>query len=156
MNKYPGDERKAARQAALLEAVRGSALAPQNELVTALKRSGIAATQASVSRDVAELGLIKAGGRWRSSPAPVAGLADPELPLRTLVRQVLAAGENLVVIKCRVGAAQQVALALDGLARPELVGTVAGDDTLFAAVGSAKAARALMDFLLARIPEAAS
>lgn len=155
MNKYATDERKAARQAALLEAVRAQSLGTQAELVSALKRSGIAATQASVSRDVAELGLIKAGGRWRSAPAAVPGLADPELPLRSLVRQVLSAGENLVIIKCRVGAAQQVALALDGLARPELLGTVAGDDTLFAAVGSAKAARSLMEFLLSRIPEAA-
>src|ERR1700751_5574759 len=70
MNKYTDrDERKSARQSAILEAVSSEEIATQNDLVKALKKRGIAATQVSISRDVAELGLIKAGGAYRPARA---------------------------------------------------------------------------------------
>jgi len=152
MNKYTDrDERKSARQSAILEAVSSEQLATQNDLVKALKKRGIAATQVSVSRDVAELGLIKSGGAYRPAPAE-GGAADPELPLRTFVRRVVAAGPNLTVVRCDAGTAPRVGLVLDGLAQfPGLVGTLAGDDTVFVASDSAAAQKKLIDFLNSRM-----
>ncbi|HXS99225.1 MAG TPA: hypothetical protein VN915_00955 [Elusimicrobiota bacterium] len=151
MNKYAGrDERKTARQSAILEAVSSEEIATQNDLVKALKKRGIEATQVSVSRDVAELGLIKAGGAYRSAPAE-AGASDPELPLRTFVRRVAAAGPNLTVVRCDAGTAPRVGLVLDELSQPGLAGTLAGDDTVFVASDSAAAQKRLIDFLRSRM-----
>ncbi len=151
MNKYTDrDERKTARQSAILEAVSQEEVATQNDLVRALKKRGIAATQVSISRDVAELGLVKAAGAYRPAAAEN-GAADPEMPLRTFVRRVLAAGPNLTVVRCDAGAAPRVGYALDRLDQPGLVGTLAGDDTVFVASDSAAAQKRLIDFLNSRM-----
>ena len=152
MNKYTDRaEGKTARQAAILEAVSSEEIATQNDLVKALKKRGISATQVSVSRDVAELGLIKAGGAYRPAAAET-GAADPELPLRTFVRRVVAAGPNLTVVRCDAGTAPRVGLVLDGLTRlPGLAGTLAGDDTVFVASDTAAAQKRLIEFLNSRM-----
>ena len=151
MNKYADrDERKTARQSAILQAVSQEEVATQNDLVRALKKRGIAATQVSISRDVAELGLIKAAGVYRPATAEN-GAADPEMPLRTFVRKVVAAGPHLTVVRCDAGAAPRVGLVLDGLNQPGLVGTLAGDDTVFVASDSAAAQKRLIDFLNSRM-----
>ena len=151
MHKYTDrDERKTARQSAILEAVSHEEVATQNDLVRALKKRGIAATQVSISRDVAELGLIKAAGAYR--PATAAnGAHDAEMPLRTFVRRVVAAGPNLTVVRCDAGSAPRVGLALDGLSQPGLVGTLAGDDTVFVASDSAAAQKRLIEFMQSRM-----
>lgn len=149
MNKYTSADRKSARQTAILEAVASEPIATQNELVRALKKRGIAATQVSISRDVAELGLVKAAGVYKAATAE-AGAADPELPLRTSVLSVLPAGPNLTVVRCDTGTAPRVGLVLDGLTLPGLVGTLAGDDTVFVASDSGAAQRKLIEFLNAR------
>ncbi|MBI4371539.1 MAG: hypothetical protein HY552_04500 [Elusimicrobia bacterium] len=149
MNKHsPAD--KAARQTAILEAVAREEIATQDGLARALRRRGIAATQVSISRDVAELGLAKAGGVYRTA-TDGAGAADPELPLRAFVRRADAAGPHLVVVRCGEGTAARVAYVLDNLTMPGLVGTLAGDDTVFVAVDSAAAQKRLLDFLRARM-----
>ena len=151
MNKYSNREaRKSARQAAILEAAALGAVATQNDLVRALRKRGIAATQVSVSRDVAELGLVKAAGVYR--PAAGGSAADPEMPLRTFVRRVAAAGSHLTVVRCDSGAAPRVAFALDNMTMAGLVGTLAGDDTVFAASDSAAAQKKLIEFLESRMP----
>jgi len=151
MNKYADrDERKTARQAAILEAVSQEEVATQNDLVRALKKRGIAATQVSISRDVAELGLVKAAGAYRPATAE-SGASDPEMPLRTFVRRVVAAGPNLTVVRCDAGAAPRVGLVLDGLNQPGLVGTLAGDDTVFVASDSAAAQKRLIEFMQSRM-----
>src|SRR4051812_19947858 len=110
MNKYTGrDDRKAARQSAILSAITDEEVATQNDLVKALKKRGIAATQVSISRDIAELGLVKASGVYRPATAE-GGAADPELPLRAFVRAVVAAGPNLTVVRCDTGTAPRVGL----------------------------------------------
>lgn len=147
MNKYTG---KTARQSAILEAIASGSIATQNELVAALKRKGVAATQVSISRDIAELGLLKAGGVYKAAAAE-AGAADPELPLRTFVRSVTPAGPNLTVVRCDTGTAPRVGLTLDGLPLPGLVGTLAGDDTVFAATDSAASQKKLVGFLTSRM-----
>mgnify|MGYP001572142433 CR=1 FL=1 len=141
---------KHTRQAAILEAISREHVGTQNDLVKALKKKGIEATQVSISRDIAELGLIKVGGVYRAGSAET-GAADPELPLRSFLRRVHAAGPNLTVIRCDPGAAPKVAFALDNLTVPGLVGTLAGDDTVFVAVDSASSQKKLIDFLNARM-----
>ena len=151
MNNYTDrDERKTARQAAILQAVAEEEVATQNDLVRVLKKRGISATQVSISRDVAELGLIKAAGVYRPATAEN-GAADPEMPLRTFVRRVVAAGPNLTVVRCDAGSAPRVGLVLDGLTQPGLVGTLAGDDTVFVASDSAAAQKRLIEFLNSRM-----
>ncbi|MEW6335891.1 MAG: arginine repressor [Acidobacteriota bacterium] len=122
------------RRELILRLIARHALSTQEELVGALAAEGVVASQASVSRDIAALGLIKAGGRWaiRPEPAPV---RDPlEERVREFLLSVSPAGPNLLVLKTPPGEAQALAYALDGLALAGLVGTVAGDDTVFAAV----------------------
>ncbi len=150
MNNYSREQRKAARQSAILEAVAVEEIPTQNDLVRALRRRGVEATQVSVSRDIAELGLVKAGGVYRPAPTE-GGPLDPELPLRTSVRRVLPAGSHLTVVRCDAGTAPRVGLVLDGLALPGLVGTLAGDDTVFVASDSAAAQKTLIGFLESRM-----
>ncbi|MBI3566485.1 MAG: ArgR family transcriptional regulator [Elusimicrobia bacterium] len=150
MNKYSERGGKAARQAAILEAVAHDEVATQNDLVRALKKRGIEATQVSISRDVAELGLVKAGGLYKAATAE-SGAHDPELPLRTFVRKVVPAGPNLTVVRCDTGTAPRVGLVLDGLTLPGLAGTLAGDDTVFVATESAAAQKKLVEFLETRM-----
>lgn len=131
---------KADRQAVVLEVVRRARIATQHGLVDALLRRGVSATQASVSRDIAELGLVKAGGVYRSG-LPEGGGVAPEFPIRAWARRATPTGPNLVVLHCETGTAQKVALALDQKHLPDVVGTVAGDDTIFVAVASRAAGR---------------
>lgn len=133
-----------------MEAVAHDAVATQNDLVRALKKRGIEATQVSISRDVAELGLVKTGGVYKAATAET-GAHDPELPLRTFVRLVVPAGPNLTVVRCDTGTAPRVGLVLDGLTLPGLAGTLAGDDTVFVATESAAAQKKLVDFLQTRM-----
>lgn len=141
---------KNARQSAILEVIASEEVFTQNDLVKALKKKGLSATQVSISRDIAELGLVKVGGVYKTGSVET-GAADPELPLRTFVDKVTAAGPNLSVIRCDTGTAPRVALALDGLNMPGVIGTLAGDDTVFVAVESAAAQKRLSDYLATRI-----
>lgn len=153
MNKHAEPTGKQARQSAILEAVGAEPIGTQNDLVKALKKRGISATQVSISRDVAELGLVKVSGVYKT--VPTEGAADPELPLKAFVRKVEAAGPNLTVIRCDVGTAPRVGLVLDGLTGlPGLVGTLAGDDTVFVACASSAAQKKLIEYLSTRAARA--
>lgn len=132
-------EHKQARQAALLRLLRHRSVASQQEIVALMQAQGYEVTQASVSRDLRELGLVKAAGRYM----PLARvrrrggrLRSADGPLHELITEVDAAGAHLVVIRTPVGAASAVAVELDRRRLPGVVGTVAGDDTIFAAVRS--------------------
>jgi transcriptional regulator of arginine metabolism len=152
MNKYTSrEDRKTARQSAILQAVSVEEIGTQNDLVRALRKRGIEATQVSISRDIAELGLIKASGAYRPAPSEAAGVHDPELPLRTFVRRVSPAGPNLTVVATDAGTAPRVGLVLDSLEIPGLVGTLAGDDTVFVASDSSAAQKRLVEFLQSRM-----
>ena len=126
------DRTRARRRAVLLEVIASRDLGTQEELVAALRRRGIVATQSSVSRDVRDLGLVKVGGSYRANGAETA--AEPALAWRSWLRSARRAGPNLVVLRCDTGAAQPVALALDQLSTPGVAGTLAGDDTIFVAL----------------------
>ena len=149
---------KEQRQTVLLELVQNQAIRSQDQMVALHKEQGYSATQASVSRDIRELGLVKVGGRY-SPVAPVAQATGPELrlvpaeatPYNTeLIINCTPAGANLLVVRTRIGGASIVANELDRSQLPEIVGTLAGDDTVFVAVSSRAAQGRLLAHLKAR------
>src|SRR5262245_28064003 len=126
---------KADRHNAILDEIAKRAIATQAELKDRLKGRGIEADQATLSRDIRELGLVKAsedGAHYRY--APVEAVAPPvhlkaSAILARLVRKIECSG-NLLVVKTDPGEASPVGLALDRMGWEEVAGTVAGDDTL--------------------------
>lgn len=138
------------RRAALRELLESGPAATQASLVRALEHLGHVATQSSVSRDLKEIGAIKTP-RGYELPAP-GGTGDEQIAgVAELLRSIAPAGANLLVIRTGVGAAQRVGLALDRCGWPGMVGTIAGDDTVFVATESAHAQK----ILITRIEQAA-
>ncbi|HEX8178681.1 MAG TPA: hypothetical protein VF525_03975 [Pyrinomonadaceae bacterium] len=125
---------KERRQQKLLSLVRALPVSTQGELREHLVRAGFAATQSSVSRDLEELGVVKREGRY-VVPRPAEGAAARGL----LALHV--AGDALVVAKCEPGLASAVAVEIDRAALAEIVGTLAGEDTIFIAVAERSAQR---------------
>ena len=122
------------RRRAILEAIASQRIETQGQLVAALAGLGIDASQASISRDIAALRLVKVDGRWTAPPRELP-TADPrERRIARRLTSAAPAGDHLVVLKTPPGEADGVALALDGLEPDGVVGTVAGDDTIFVAV----------------------
>lgn len=135
------------RREAILAMVVAERLQTQDDLVAGLKARGIEASQASVSRDIAALGLVKIGGRWA---LPTTDALHPEPLEQRIAAYLLAvapAGDHLLVLRTPAGEAQGVALALDRFDLEGVVGTVAGDDTIFVAVEDAAAGRRLRAWL---------
>jgi len=126
--------RKEQRQKKLLSLIQAKPIGTQEELRLFLERAGVSATQSSVSRDLEELGVVKHHGHYtlpRANGAAARGLLSLDC-----------AGENLVVARTEPGLASAAAVEIDGAAIPEIVGTLAGEDTVFIAVGDRKAQRA--------------
>lgn len=124
---------KLSRHAAIRQAVTRGAIASQDDLRRVLYRSGHRVTQATLSRDIHELGLVKTSEGY-AFPANGEDSSDPWLPslerlIRDFVYEVKAA-QNLVVVKTSAGSAQPVAAAIDAEEWPEIVGTVGGDDVI--------------------------
>jgi transcriptional regulator of arginine metabolism len=129
----------------VLSIIGGRPIATQEELVAALREEGIEASQASVSRDVATLGLVKAGGRYvLPARLPAAGQDRLEQRVREHLQSAAAAGPHMIVLRTAPGEAGLLALAIDGAGRPGVVGTVAGDDTIFVAVTNERSSRELL------------
>ena len=136
------DRRK--RHLKILELISTRAIRTQEELAEALAAEGWDVTQSSVSRDITSLRLIKANGVYRR-PSLTAAPIDPDLRrISDGVLTVEPAGEALVVLHTPPGEANRVAVALDRLAWPDVVGTIAGDDTIFLAVRDNPAQRRVM------------
>jgi len=135
-----------ARRAAILRIIRESTVHNQDELVKALRKQGFEATQSSVSRDLRELGVAKAGDRY-IVPADTATNDNPFAAVANFVVEVRTAGESLTVVKTTTGTAQSVAVAIDDSAWPEIVGTISGDDTIFIATQDAREQRRLRERL---------
>jgi transcriptional regulator of arginine metabolism len=127
---------KADRHSAILELINRGAAHTQQEIAAVLARRGMHATQATISRDIQELGLVRSGGGYRSSAALVS-----ELVLS--VEMV----EPMAVIKTPPGTASMVARRIDEAALPGIAGTVAGDDTIFVVLRKPNAGRALKQLL---------
>ena len=131
------------RRTAILRLLRGSAVRKQGDLVDLLRREGYEVTQSSVSRDLRDLGVLKAGGRYLPPDATQRTLDDFGT-LRQFVRGIATAGGSLTVLRTTVGAAQSVAIAIDRADWPEIVGTISGDDTIFIATDTAAAQAAIV------------
>ncbi len=127
---------KTKRQQKIISLIRARRIGTQQELTTLLERAGFVATQPSVSRDLEELGVVKHNGHYTLPRAAEGAAAHGLLGLD-------AAGDCLVVAKCEPGLASAVAVAIDR-ASFEIVGTVAGEDTIFIAVQERKAQRAVI------------
>lgn len=136
---------KEQRQQAVRRLVRDRPISNQQELVEHLHRAGIESAQASVSRDIRELGLIKVNGRYQIPGAGEGPIGSG--PANELITALIPVGSNLVVIRTSTGAAGAVAVELDRLALPEVVGTIAGDDTIFVAIRSRAAQGRVMNAL---------
>lgn len=129
----------AERRSAILRILRGAPVRKQDELVRLLREAGHEATQSSISRDLRELGVLKAGGRYLPPSDDDTRTLDDFDTLRQFVRGVATAGDALTVLRTTIGAAQSVAIAIDKAAWPEVVGTISGDDTIFIATDGASA-----------------
>ena len=138
---------KLSRQNAILELLHEAPVPSQEELQRRLHRRGFDAGQATLSRDIRELGLVKAAGGYSLPAREAAGETD--LPsVSRLVREFVTsvrAAENLLVTKTSVGSAQPVAAALDEENWPEAIGTIAGDDTILIVCQDRRAAGRLAD-----------
>jgi transcriptional regulator of arginine metabolism len=129
-------ELRDARQRAIRAVLARSPVGSQAQLVAELRRQGIAATQSSVSRDLRDLGVARVGGRYVQHAA-AAEERDPRVAeVARLLRSVRPAGPYLTVVQTAVGAAQGVARAFDAAGWPEVVGSLAGDDTVFLATAT--------------------
>lgn len=131
------DTQTATRRAAILRIVRESTVRNQEELVQALRQEGVEATQSSVSRDLRELGVAKAGDRYLLPATAVAEEGNPFAAVAGFVIAIRTAGDSLTIVRTSIGGAQSVAVAIDQANWPELAGTISGDDTIFLATDGA-------------------
>ena len=120
---------KAFRQGQILKLIRNKRILTQDDLARELKQSqNIDTTQVTLSRDVRELGLLKTPEGYRQVEAAAAG-PDLAMVLGEFLQDVRVA-QNLIVLKASPGNANALAVALDHADWPEIVGTIAGDDTV--------------------------
>ena len=142
---------KERRQRAIADLIRGHALASQDELAERLSGLGFAVTQATISRDLEQLGAVKVrrnGELTYALPDQVRGAPNPRLAavFRDWVRSIDVAA-NLVVIRTPPGSAHLVGVVLDQSELPEIVGTICGDDTIFVACAAISDAQTLAERL---------
>ncbi|HHW39991.1 MAG TPA: arginine repressor [Syntrophomonadaceae bacterium] len=132
---------KLRRQQLILEIIESKPITTQEELAQELRNRGISTTQATISRDIKELQLVKvpAGGDVYRYARPQQQLESPRSQerLRRLFQDAVVNidfSENIIVVRTLPGAAQGVASAIDQVGWREIIGTVAGDDTIFVIV----------------------
>jgi transcriptional regulator of arginine metabolism len=133
---------KRRRHKAIIELVRTGQIASQEDLLQGLLARKIEVSQSTLSRDIQELRLAKAGGIYTLVEQERAPLKDESLRriLREFVLEI-AAVQSLVIVKTGTGNASTVSQALDDAGWPEVAGSIAGDNTIFIAVSSNKEAR---------------
>lgn len=135
------------RRTAILRIIRESTVRNQEELVKVLRKHGFDATQSSVSRDLRELGVAKAGDHYIVPAAAEREGGDTFAAVANFVIEVRTAGPSLTVVKTTTGTAQSVAVAIDSSHWPEVVGTISGDDTIFIATEEGREQRKLRERL---------
>ena len=137
------------RQLKILDIISANSVETQEDITERLKKSGYSVTQATVSRDIKELGLIKLAGedgvyRYRAGVRPEAVTARQTALFKSAVLNVDYA-ENIIVIKTVGGSAGPAAALIDSLKLPAIIGTVAGDDTVFVVVKPKDAVYGVID-----------
>ena len=137
---------KSSRQTKILEIIANQDIETQHQLMEALREHGVKSTQATVSRDIKELRLIKElspNGRYRYVAVGRDELVDYDQRLRKIFRESVtsyAVAQNLIVLRTLPGLAAAACSTLDGMNIHDLVGTIAGDDTAFLAMRDNEAA----------------
>jgi transcriptional regulator of arginine metabolism len=141
---------KGTRQSEILHIIETHKIETQEELARYLEQEGYRVTQATVSRDIKELGLIKVadknGGQRYAVMQDVKGVFDDRVKIvfrQSVVRVDIA--DYLIVLHTLPGMAQAAAMVIDGLNWPEIVGTIAGDDTIFVALHDGKQVSAVAE-----------
>ncbi len=133
---------KNARQTAILSIIEHYDIETQDELAQRLREMGISVTQATVSRDIKELRLLKVlshNGSYKYATGDKAELGVSERFVRMFIDSVvsISSAENLIVIRTLSGSANAACEAIDNMRWPEILGTISGDNTIFVAVRSA-------------------
>jgi len=144
---------KSFRQGQIVKLIRAKSISTQDDLAQELKKLGISATQVTLSRDIHELGLAKTPEGYRQIARSEAGPTLATLATEFLLDVRLA--QHLIVLKTSPGHANSVAVALDDEEWPEVVGTLAGDDTIMVIApdnATAEAVRAKFLAMLQRAP----
>ena len=141
---------KVRRKAAILELVEREAITSQEQLRARLREVGIEATQATLSRDIRELSLVKraADGAYGRPGADQRSAGDAEAGLSRAVAEFLRTAETveqLLILRTDPGQAQPLAYAIDRARVPEIAGTIGGDDTILVICRSAAAAAAIAE-----------
>ena len=132
-----------ARRLAIAKLLDEREISRQSELVELLRAAGYQATQSSVSRDLKDLGAAKLKNGYSLPEQDRARNGESLQAVAELVRDIRSAGANVLVVTTAVGAAQRVAVTLDRIGWPEVVGTLSGDDTIFIATSNATQQRRL-------------
>jgi transcriptional regulator of arginine metabolism len=154
----PSDsELRKQRQEAIVRLLEeGMKLASQGQIVEILQRKGVVATQSSVSRDLRDLGVYRFQGFYKlPEKAPVdVEAAERDLGERAslFLVDLRPAGPHLLVVATRPGAAQTLAIVIENVRWPEVVGTIAGDDTIFIATPGAAEQRRIAERLKKYLP----
>jgi transcriptional regulator of arginine metabolism len=144
---------RAARHARIVELVRSGPVRSQTELAQLLAEEGVQVTQATLSRDLEELNAVKVGGAYlipEDGQRPLRDTEQGPARLLRLLRELLTgvdASGNIAVLRTPPGAAQFLASALDRSGLSDVVGTIAGDDTIFVVARDATGGKALADKL---------
>ena len=143
---------KIGRHAKILELIQKNEIGTQEELSAKLEQEGYHVTQATVSRDIRALKMTKVAGKDGKSRYAILqdtqpGLGDQYTMVLNDAIVSIDVGQNLVVIKTVTGMAMGVATALDALKWPEILGCIAGDDTIMCACKSTELAEGVMEKL---------
>ncbi len=141
------DAQQLERRQAIVRILREGIVHRQEDLARLLRTEGYDVTQSSVSRDLRDLGVLKASGRYVLPPDEVSRTQGDFAMLAQFVRGLKRAGPSLTVLRTTIGAAQSVAVAIDRAEWPEVAGTISGDDTIFIATANTRA----QDALIARL-----
>ncbi len=118
---------KEQRQTALLKLISGKSIGRQEELAELLEKKGFIVNQSSISRDLDELGIVKINGFYALPQKSRSAMSFGLKALET-------AGENMIVAKSDAGLASAICVQIDNSETAEIVGTIAGEDTIFIAV----------------------
>jgi transcriptional regulator of arginine metabolism len=141
------DAHQLMRRGAIVRIPKEGLVRNQADLVRLLKKEGHAVTQSSVSRDLRDLGVLKAAGRYTMPPDEVTRANGDFGTLTQFVRGLKSAGPSITVLRTTIGAAQSVAVAIDKAQWPEVAGTISGDDTIFIATANLRAQQELIERL---------
>ena len=140
---------KARRHFAILDIVSRQRVETQEELCEVLHLNGYKVTQATVSRDIRELQLVKtADGAGYRYALPESGLKNPFERLQRVFKEAVLCcdhSENIIVVKTVTAGAQSVAAVIDAYDNPDILGTVAGDDTIIVVIITRTAVAAVLD-----------